>query len=99
MPFTLRKLIFTALILTALLHEPTFKLFINILVNVHIFARKAFDVLREFIDAPFSAIASWAISTFHDARIFFVTQIERPLSVIEPVTRLMGAKMVEWAKV
>jgi hypothetical protein len=99
MPPTFRKLIFTALILTALLHEPTLRLLIDILINAHIFARIAYDVLRNFINAHFPVVAAWVIATFYDALAFLTTQIERLLSVLEPLTRIVEAKMMRWATI
>jgi hypothetical protein len=94
---TFRKLLFTAILLTILLHEPTFKLVIAILVNVHIFARIAFDASRNFANAYFPAAASWAVNTLHDAQVFFLVHFQKLVSMLKPTLQFVTVKIVGWA--
>jgi len=70
MALTFRKIILFVLLIAILLHEPTFKLFVNLLVNAHTFSRITLDTICTLVDAHFPTVASVTTAMFHDLRAF-----------------------------
>jgi len=77
---TFQKIIHFALLISILLHEPTFKLFVNLLVNVHIFSRITLDIICTLLHAHFPQVASFTTATFHELRAFVSQRYEWALS-------------------
>ena len=80
MALTFRKIILFALLTAILLHEPTFKLFVNLLVNAHIFSRITLDTICTLVDAHFPTVASVTTAMFHDLRAFVSQRYEWVIS-------------------
>jgi len=80
MALTFRKIILFALLIAILLHEPTFKLFVNLLVNAHIFSRITLDIICDLVDAHFPTVASLTTAMFHDLRAFVSQRYEWVMS-------------------
>ena len=76
MALTFRKIILFALLIAVLLHEPTFKLFVNLLVNAHIFSRITFDIIYTLVCAHFPEVASFTTAAFHELCTFVLQRCE-----------------------
>ena len=70
MALTFRKITLFALLIAILLHEPTFKLFVNLLVNAHIFSRITLEIISTLVCAHFPEVASFTTAAFHELRAF-----------------------------
>jgi len=80
MGLTFRKIILFVLLIAILLHEPTFKLFVNLLVNAHIFSRITLDTICTLVHTHFPEVASFTTATFHELRAFVSQRYEWALS-------------------
>ncbi|KAH7069810.1 hypothetical protein BKA63DRAFT_494016 [Paraphoma chrysanthemicola] len=56
-----RKMLFIAIILTILVHEPAFQVTINILINVHVAASMGFDEIHRAVVTHFPIAATWLL--------------------------------------
>jgi len=80
MALTFRNTILFALLTAILLHEPTFKLFVNLLANAHIFSRITLDIICTLLHAHFPQVASFTVATFRDLRAFVSQRYEWVMS-------------------
>ena len=80
MGLTFRKIILFVLLIAILLHEPTFKLFVNLLVNAHIFSRITLDTICTLVDAHFPTVATVTTAMFHDLQAFVSQRYEWAMS-------------------
>lgn len=82
---TFRKLALTTLVIAALLHEPTLRACINLLVTLHIVLRIGFDILRNNIATWFPTFAAWVVVAFHQIQDFVYEQLGRAMLALSPL--------------
>ena len=97
---TRRKLwnlfIFT-LILTILLHEPTFNFALSAIINLHIFMRIALETTRHIVATHFPAFAAWIMHAYHQVYVSVITLYGRTVSAAMPTLRWMAGYLVRYA--
>jgi hypothetical protein len=77
---TLRNLLFVIIFIAALLHEPTLKSIMSILVHLHITMYIAYDAVCPTIFKHLSSVAPWLIDLVYELRALFIALWEASLN-------------------
>jgi hypothetical protein len=75
-----RKFILFTLLISVLLHEPTFKLFVNLLVNIHTFSRITFEIICTLVATHIPAVAFVTSAMFHELQASISQRCEWAIS-------------------
>lgn len=96
MALTIRNIILCALLIATLFYEPTFKLFLNLLINFHIFSRITFVIARTLVHAHFPKFASFTTAMFYELRTFVSQQYAWATSRLATLGHVGLVRLVNW---
>jgi len=91
---TFRKFLLVTLILTVLLHEPTFKFTLNALINAHVFCRLVFNASRDFTIEHFPAFANWILDVFNVLHDYVALRYAEFVRAIEPMLQWVAGHVL-----
>ncbi|KAH7074183.1 hypothetical protein FB567DRAFT_597340 [Paraphoma chrysanthemicola] len=93
-----RKLLFISIILTVLVHEPFFRTTINILINLHVAARMAFEAIHNAAVDQFPVAATWILGVWSSLHIAMTTLIHEIYQFLGPISSTIARTVLEWIK-